>query len=178
MDAEMVSAALGAGVVPICQGVVKLFKGENNKKWVEIGVGRLVWCMEQRTGVQWFKLLNMENGNTLMDEELYDNFGDTYQSLKTSRGTHSFHIFEFDEVIGACFDKTAEANEFIKKIPVMAPKSAKKVNSKDDARKEKEAKDRYNFEMKQAKARDKLNKEKGGGEEGELEGVEESCCEH
>ena len=40
MDAEMVSAALGAGVVPICQGVVKLFKGENNKKWVEIGVGR------------------------------------------------------------------------------------------------------------------------------------------
>ena len=163
MEAEMVKAALGAGVVPICQGVVKLFKGENNKKWVEIGVGLLVWCMEQRTCVQSFKLLNVENGNTLMDEELYENFGDTYQSLKTSRGTHSFHIFEFDEVIGACFNKTAEAHEFIKKIPVMAPKSAKKGNSKDDARKEKEAKDRYKFEMQQAKARDKLNKEKGGG---------------
>ena len=101
MEAEMVKAALGAGVVPICQGVVKLFKGENNKKWVEIGVGLLVWCTEQRTGVQSFKLLNVEYGNTLMDEELYENFGDTYQSLKTSRGTHSFHIFEFDEVIGA-----------------------------------------------------------------------------
>ena len=179
MDDADIAAAIG-GLVTLAKGVVKWYRGEK-RGWEEFGVGLLVWCTEVQTGVQFLKLLKLESGAVLLSEELYENFDQHYRCERTTRGTHHFHTMEFEtSVAGACFANDAEALEFAKKMPIMAPKPAKKLDPKEakrleaehakeererEKREEKERKEREKQEKKERKEKEKAAKKaaKGGG---------------
>ena len=94
MDPTLLSRALGDGSNTIAKGVARLYRGEKNK-WVPIDAGLLVWHRDA-DGFQWLKLLRTSDGKVLLDEELYENFEQTYKVEKTRNGTHAVHIFELE----------------------------------------------------------------------------------
>ena len=125
-DNATITRVIGSEMVVLAKGVVKFYQGEKSR-WKEFAMGTLVWCTNKE-GVQFFKLLALEDATELLSEELHENFEETYKCLRTTRGTHHFHTMEFEDYIaGACFARDAEALEFSKKMPVMAPK----VSTKD-----------------------------------------------
>ena len=114
-------------------------------------------------GVQFFKLLQLSDGAELLSEELYENFEQNYRCERTLRGTHHFHIMEFEHTMaGACFAKDAEAMEFSKKLPIMAPKPSRALDPKEAKRREaervKEEKEREKREEKERKEREKAER--------------------
>ena len=157
MDASVMQQAIGDSSIVLAKGVARLYRGdEKGKRWVEVGTGMLVWFTDADT-FQWFKLLRIADGHVLMEEELYENFDQSYHCLRTNHGTHHFHTMEFEEyVVGACFAKDTEANEFKSKITVMAPK--RKLDSKEARREQekllKEQEKREAVERKEREARE------------------------
>lgn len=142
----------------------------------------LVWHTDP-DGFQWMKLLRLSDGTVLLDEELYENFDLSYRCERTRHGTHHFHTFELEDfVVGACFARDADANEFKNKMPIMGPKPKHKADSKEARKAEAEAKklqkekeerekrlekEREKQEKRERKAREKREKAeraRGGGE--------------
>jgi hypothetical protein len=206
MDEALIKKALGEGGIPLAKGIAKLCeahagalrsraahslttrsahacadRGEKGK-WVPIDAGMLLWHTDV-DGFQYFKLLRISDGTVLLEEELYENFDLSYRCERTRHGSHQFHTFELeDQVVGACFNREADANEFKSKMPIMGPKPRHKLDSKEakkaeaeakklqkekEEREKREAKEREKREKREAKAREKREKTeraRGGGE--------------
>ena len=171
----VMQVALAAQEKQVASGVVKLYRVEK-ARWYEVADGLLIWSLNQRSGVQHFKLVDIQSGEVKLNEELYENFELNYKAERTSRGTHHFHIMEFEDIMGVCFAHEADAMEFAKKVPIMAPKPTKKADSKEARKaeaerekreekerkeKEKARKEKDKLERKQAKEREKRERKKG-----------------
>ena len=92
----------------------------------------LVW-VATKEGLSYLRLLRLSNGEVLFEEELYENFDQTYVCKKTQDGSHHFHIMEFEDYMaGACFAEEKDAKQFEQMMPVMAsglPPSARRHSS-------------------------------------------------
>jgi len=114
--------ALGGGLQLLSQAAVKMFRSDNGSSWREAGgPGMLVYCVSS-SGVQWMKLVQLSDGATLLEEELYDDFDRTYDA--DSRAAQmAFHTMEFDGWVGGfCFARDAEAQQFASAVPTNCPK--------------------------------------------------------
>ena len=121
------------------------------------GHARLVH--ERETGVQFFKLLQLSDGAELLSEELYENFE---QNCRCERAARTTSAHGLSTRWRACFAKDAEAMEFSKKLPIMAPKPSRALDPKEAKRREaervKEEKEREKREEKERKEREKAER--------------------
>ena len=114
--------ALSGGLQLLAQAAVKMFRSDNGGGWQEAGgPGMLVYCANS-SGLQWMKVVQLSDGATLLNEELYEDFNRTYSS--DSRAAQmAFHTMEFDGWVGGfCFARDAEAQQFANAVPASCPK--------------------------------------------------------
>ena len=114
--------ALSGGLQLLAQAAVKMFRSDNGGGWQEAGgPGMLVYCANS-SGLQWMKVVQLSDGATLLNEELYEDFNRTYSS--DSRAAQmAFHTMEFDGWVGGfCFARDAEAQQFASAVPTSCPK--------------------------------------------------------
>ena len=114
--------ALSGGLQLLAQAAVKMFRSDNGDGWQEAGgPGMLVYCSNS-SGSQWMKVVQLSDGATLLNEELYEDFNRTYSS--DSRAAQmAFHTMEFDGWVGGfCFARDTEAQQFASAVPASCPK--------------------------------------------------------
>lgn len=90
----------GAGVRMIAKAVGKLYRSDDSS-WLEVGIGALVWWANLEDGRQYFKFVQLHDEAELLDEELHMEFAVSYQTLRTTTGSHAFHTFELGEEVRA-----------------------------------------------------------------------------
>jgi len=114
--------ALSGGLQLLALAVVKMFRSDNGDGWQEAGgPGVLVYCSHS-SGSQWMKVVQLSDGATLLNEELYEDFNRTY-SADSRAAQMAFHTMEFDGWVGGfCFAHDTEAQQFASAVHASCPK--------------------------------------------------------
>ena len=121
-EQQAVKQAVTGGLRLLAQAVVEMFRSENGGDWQQVGgPSMLVYCANS-SGAQWVKVVQLSDGATLLNEELYEGFDRTFRSDGRAAQA-AFHTMEFAGWVGGfCFARDTEAQQFANAVLASCPK--------------------------------------------------------